>query len=82
VGYDKDENALRQEFGRDMELDELETAGCNTDSGRHRQRKPQREYGANPRALVGEPLFQEPGDTESEVEEINCADRDNCFIIR
>jgi len=80
MGYDNDEKALRQEFGRDTQLDELKTAGCHTDSGRPRQRKPQREHRANPGALVGEPLFQEPGDTESEVEETNCADRENCFI--
>jgi len=35
VGYDNAEDALRQEFGSDIELDELETAGGRADSGRH-----------------------------------------------
>jgi len=35
VGYDNDEDALRQEFSSDTELDELETAGGHTDSGSH-----------------------------------------------
>ena len=48
VGYDNDEDALRLEFGSDMELDELEMAGGRADSGSHRQREPQREHGANP----------------------------------
>jgi len=33
------ENPLRREFGSDIELDELETAGGRADSGRHSQRK-------------------------------------------
>jgi len=57
VGYDNDEDALRREFGSDTELDELETAGGRADSGRHSQREPQREHGANPRALVGAAQF-------------------------
>jgi len=69
VGYDNDEDALRWEFGSDMELDELETADCCPYSGRHSQREPQREQGANPRILVGSGLFREPGDMESQVEE-------------
>jgi len=69
VGYDNDEDTLRREFGCDTELNELETAGCRPDSGRHSQRKPQREHGANPGALVGAVQFREPRDTESQVEE-------------
>ena len=57
VGYDNDEDGLRWEFGSNMELDELETAGCRLDLGRHSQREPQREQGANPRVLAGAGLF-------------------------
>jgi len=35
VGYDNDEDALRQEFGSDTELDKLDTADGSADSGRH-----------------------------------------------
>jgi len=57
VGYDNDEDTLRREFGSDMELDELETAGWRADSGGDSQREPQREHGANPGALVGAAQF-------------------------
>jgi len=57
VGYDNDEDALRQEFGSDTELDDLETAGGHADSGRHSQREPQRKHRANPGALVGAAQF-------------------------
>jgi len=40
VGYENDEDPLRREFGSDMELDELETAGSHADSGRNSQREP------------------------------------------
>jgi hypothetical protein len=80
VGYDNDEDALRREFGSDTELDELETAGGRADSGRHSQREPQREHGANPGALVGAAQFREPRDTESQVEETDREDRENGFI--
>jgi len=80
VVYDKNEYALWREFGSDMELDELETAGGHADSGRHSQREPQREYGANPGALVGAAQFREPRDTESQVEETGREDRENGFI--
>jgi len=53
VGYDNDEDSVRREFGSDTELDELETAGSRPDSGRHSQRKPQREHGVNSGTLVG-----------------------------
>jgi len=80
VGYDNDEDAVRQEYGSNKELDELETAGGHADSGRHTQRKPQREHGANPGALVGAAQFRELRDTESQVEEIDREDRENGFI--
>ena len=69
VGYNNDEDALRREFGSDTEQDELKTAGRRADSGRHSQRGPQREHGANLGALVGAVQFREPRDTESQVEE-------------
>ena len=80
MGYDNEEDPLRQEFGSHTELDELETAGGRADSGRHTQREPQQEHGANPGALVGAALFREPRDTESQVEETDCEDRANGFI--
>jgi len=80
VGYDNDEDALRREFCSDTELDELETAGGHVDSARHSQREPERENGANPRALVGAVQFREPRDTESQVEETDREDRENGFI--
>ena len=80
MGYDNDEDALRREFGSDTELDELEMAGGRTNSGRHRQREPQREHTANPGALVGAAQFREPRDTESQVEETDREDRENGFI--
>jgi len=80
VGYDNDEDPLRREFGSDTELDELETAGGWVDSGRHSQRELQQEHGANPGVLVGAAQFQEPRDTESQVEETDREDRENGFI--
>ena len=80
VGYHNDEHALRREFGSDTELDELETAGGRADSGRHCQREPEREHGANPGALVGAALFREPRDTQSLVEETDRENRENGFI--
>jgi len=80
VGYDNEEDALRREFGSDMELDELEMAGGRVDSGRHSQRKPQRENTANPEGRVGAAEFAESSDTESQVEGANREDRENGFI--
>jgi len=80
VGYDYDEDALRQEFGSDKVLDELETAGGRVDSGRDSQGESQREHGANPGALVGATQFREHRDTESQVEETHQEDRENGFI--
>lgn len=48
VRYDNDKDALRRKFGSDKNLDESETAGSRPDSGRHSQRKPPSEHGANP----------------------------------
>jgi len=80
VGYDNEEDAFRREFGSDTELAELETAGGRVDSGRHSQREPQREHGANPGVRVGAAQFREPRDTESQVEETDREDRGNGFI--
>ena len=80
VEYDNDEEALRRELGSDTELDALETAGGGADSGRHSQRKPRPEHGANPRALVGAAQFREPRATEWQVEETDREDRENGFI--
>jgi len=41
MGYTNDKDTLRREFGSYTELDELETAGRHTDSGRHSEREPQ-----------------------------------------
>jgi len=80
VEYDNDEDALRQEFGSDTELDELEMAGGHADSGRNSQRKPQRDHGSNLGALVGAAQFREPKDTELQVEETDREHRENGFI--
>ena len=80
VGYNNDEDTLRREFGSDTELDELEAACGRTDSGRHTQREPQREPGANQGALVAAAQFRNPRDTESQVEETNPEDRENDFL--
>jgi len=74
VGYDNDEDALRLEFRSHTELDELETAGCCVDSGRHSQREQPREHGVNPGALVGAAQFQGPRDPVSQVEETHRED--------
>jgi len=55
-------------------------AGGRADSGRHSQRKPQREHGVNPGALVGAAQFREPRDSELQVEETDREDRENGFI--
>jgi len=81
AGYDNDEDALRREFGSDMELDELEAAGGLMDTGGgHGWQEPRREYGPNPGALVGAAQFQDPGEAESQVEETDREDRENGFI--
>jgi len=69
AGYDKDEGALRQEFGSDTGLDKLEAAGRLVDTGGgHGRQEPRREHGPNPGALVGAAQFQDPGEAESHVE--------------
>jgi len=57
AGYDNDEDALRREFGSDMELDELAAAGGLVDTGGHGRQEPRRELGPNPGALVGAAQF-------------------------
>lgn len=61
--YDNDKEDLRWELGSDKELEEVETGGRRTDSGRHGQQKPPDEHGAYPEALVGTGQFPDPGDT-------------------
>jgi len=81
AGYDDNENALRREFGSDMELDELEAAGGLMDTGGgHGQHEPRREHGPNPGALVGAVQFQDGVEAESHVEETDQEDRENGFI--
>jgi len=81
AGYDKDEDAVRREFGSDTELDEMEATGGLVDSGGgHGRQEPRREHGPNPGALVGAAQFQDPGEAESHVEETDREDRENGFI--
>jgi len=81
AGDDNDEDALRREFGSDTELDELEAAGGLVDTGGgHGRQEPRREHGPNPGALVGAAQFQDPGETESHVEETDREDSANGFI--
>jgi len=70
AGYDNDDDALRQEFGSDRELDELEATGGLVDTaGGHGWQEPRREYRLNAGALVGAGQFLDPGEAESHVEE-------------
>ena len=48
AGSDNDENALRQVFGSDTEVDELEAAGGLVDTGGPGRQEPRREHGRNP----------------------------------
>ena len=81
AGYDNDKDRLRQEFGSDTELHELEAAGSLVDTGgEHGRHEPQREHGPNLAALVGAAQFQDRGEAESHVEENNREDRENSFI--
>jgi len=81
AGYDKDEDAVRREFGSDTELDEMEAAGGLVDSGEgHGRQEPRREQGPNLGALVGAAQFQDRGEAESHVEETDREDRENGFI--
>ena len=80
-GYDNDEDALRQEFGSDRELDELEAAGGLVDTGGgHGRHELRQEHGPNPGTLVGAAQFQDRGEAESHVEETDRDDRENGFI--
>jgi len=77
AGYDHDKAALRQEFGSDMELDELEAAGGLVGSGGgNGQHELWREHGPNAGALVDEAQFQDPGEVESHVEKTNRVERE------
>jgi len=78
--YDNDEDTLRQEFGSDTELDELEASGGLMDTGGHGRQEPRREHWPNPGVLVGAAQFQDPGEAESHVEETDREDRENGFI--
>jgi len=81
AGYDNDEDELRQEFGSDTELDELEAGGGLVDTGGgHGRQEPRREHGPNPGSLVGAAQFQDPREAESHVEETDRVDRENGFI--
>ena len=80
-GYDNDEDALRQEFGSDTELDQLEAAGGLLDTGGgHGRQEPRREHGPNRGPLVGAGQFQDPGKAKSHVEETDQEDREHGFI--
>ena len=81
AGYDNDEDALRREFGSDIELDELEAAGGLVDRGGHGRHEPPRDHGLNQAVLVGVVMFQDRGEAELHVEETDREDRGNGFII-
>ena len=81
VGNDNDKEALRREFGSDIELDELEAAGGIVDTGGgHGRHKPWREHEPNTGALVGVARYQDHGEAESHVEETDREDRENGVI--
>jgi len=75
--YSNENDALRQEFGIDLEPDVLEsTAGGSADLGRqHGQREPQRNQGLDLGGVAeaDTPLQARATDLEEEEE--------NCFII-
>ena len=81
AGYDNDKDALRREFGRDTELDELEADGGLVDRGGHGRHQPRRDHGPNQRVLVGAAKFQDGGEAELHVEETDLEDRGNGFIM-
>ena len=78
--YDNDENALRREFGSDIELDELEVAGGLPDTVEHRWRERPCEHGVNAGVLARAAQFQRPADLESQVEETDREDGESGFI--
>ena len=71
---------MRQEFGSDTELDELEAAGGLVDTRGHGRQEPRREHGPKLGVLVGVAQFQDPGEPESHVQETDREDRENRFI--
>jgi len=65
-GYSNDEDALRGEFGIDLEVDGSEAAGGLGDTGRgHGRRGPQPDQGANLGVLDDVALLREPADGPS-----------------
>ncbi|PUU73531.1 hypothetical protein B9Z19DRAFT_1134999 [Tuber borchii] len=71
-GYSNDEDALRWEFGIDLEADELEAAGSLTDVARgHGRCPPQWDQGGNLGVSDDAALLREPVDTPFQVEETN-----------
>jgi len=72
---------LRQAFGTDTELDELEAAVCRGDTVRgHGRHKPWRENGPNPGSMVGAAQVSDPGEVEWHIEDTNREDWQNGFI--
>ena len=81
AAYDNDEDALRQEFGSDTELEELGAAGGLMDTGGgYGRHEPRREHGPNLAARVGAAQFQDRGKAELHFEETDREDRENGFI--
>ena len=69
-GYSNNDDALRQEFGIDPEVDGSEAAGSLRDAGRgHGRHGPQWDQGANLGVLDDVALMREPADVTSQVEE-------------
>ena len=81
AGYDNDEQALREEFGSDMKLDQSEAADGLLDTGGGQGRQdPRREHRPNAEAVVCAAQFQDRVEAESHVEQTNREDRENGFI--
>ena len=80
AGYENDENILKQEFGSDTELDELEVAGGLPDTVEHHQHAQPHEYGMNVGILASTAQFQRPVNLESQVEETDREDGESGFI--
>lgn len=81
VGNDNDKEALRREFGSDIELDEGEAAAGLVDTGsEHGWHKPPRDQGPIPGGLVCALPFGNSEDAESHVQEAYRADRETGCI--
>ena len=74
--YENDEDTLRQEFGSETKLDELDVAGSLPDTVEHRPH----EHGVNVEVLASAAQFQRPADFESQVEETDRKDGESGFI--